>query len=94
MEIVHRIFVTLTIERAEAGLHVNRTGDLERVRRILGEAGPLFAAKAVYTAAYMEEKFEGGVVIDGQRFQSRVLPKKSRLGRPCVSLRSDSGRGP
>jgi hypothetical protein len=75
MEIVHRIPVTLTIETAAAGLHVHRTGDLEQVRQILGEAGPLFAAKAVYTVAYVDEKFEGGVVIDGQRFQSRVLRK-------------------
>ncbi|MBW1819014.1 MAG: vitamin B12 dependent methionine synthase [Deltaproteobacteria bacterium] len=75
MEILNHILVELSIEKAAAKLHAQRTGDLEQVQRVLDESVPLFAPKAVYTVSYVDEKQEDAVVIDGKHFQSKVLRK-------------------
>jgi hypothetical protein len=75
MEILDHIPIDLSVEKAAAKLHAQRTGDLEQIRLVLDEATPLFAPKAAYGVAYVEEKSVDGVVIDGVRFQSKVLRK-------------------
>lgn len=75
MEVLEGITVTVDLKKAGPMLHVQRTGDAEQVQRILEEAAGLFAPKAVYSASYVEAKDEEGVLIGGERFQSRVLRK-------------------
>lgn len=73
MEKIDHIPVHLGIEDVRAGLHLKNTKSVEQVEGLLEIANSLFAAQAVYKVAYIDEKFEDGVIIDGTRFTSRVL---------------------
>jgi len=45
----------------------------QRVKELLEEALPLFAARAVYRACYVEQRSEGGVTVGGVHWKSNVL---------------------
>jgi hypothetical protein len=82
MEKIDHIPIQLGIEDVRAGLHLKNTKNIEQVRELLEIANSLFAAQAVYKVAYVDEKFEDGVTIDGTRFTSRVMRKNmDEVGR-------------
>lgn len=47
----------------------------ERLKALLEEVSPLIRSKAVYKIAYIEQKTEDSVILDGIEFNSRVLRK-------------------
>ena len=82
MEKIDHIPINLVVEDVKAGLRLKSTKNFDQARRILEVANPLFSAKAVFKVAYIEDKLEDGVVIDGARFTSRVLRKNmEHIGR-------------
>jgi hypothetical protein len=70
MERFQPIAVTLKPGPIAAKLHL---ADAELARRMVAAAGAALDLKAVYQAAYVEEKDESAVVVAGVRFHSRVL---------------------
>lgn len=75
MEVLDDISVTVDLNKAGPRLNVQRTGDAEHVQRVLAEAAPLFAPRAVYSVCYVEERDPDGLLIGGHRFRSLVLRK-------------------
>lgn len=54
-------------------LHVKEESQEELVIRLVEEANQVARPKAIYTLAGIEGKFEGGVILNGIRFESQVL---------------------
>lgn len=72
MEIIDAIPLDLRLSTVQAKL---KAKDSKAVAELLDQALSLAEARAVFTAAYIEEKGDDQVVIQGQRFKSRVLLK-------------------
>ena len=72
MELLETLPVTMGLGEIKNRL---RTGDWELLEKLLEEAGSLISGKAVYEVSYIEEKVAEGVLLDGIRFQSKVLRK-------------------
>lgn len=72
MEIIDAIPLKLSLSTVQAKL---KAKDSKSVAELLDQALSLAEARAVFTAAYIEEKGDDQVVIQGQRFKSRVLLK-------------------
>ena len=68
------LHIPVTVEFDELKRHL-RTGDGQQVHALLEVANPLISARALYKVSYIDEKLEYGVIIDGIRFNSRVLRK-------------------
>lgn len=79
METLGPITLNLDAKNLAAKL---RTNDWEEIQRILENAGTLIHAKAAYRICYVEERLESSVIIEGTRFNSRVLRKNlATVGR-------------
>lgn len=72
MTIVYPISISLSPAVIRNRLHLP---DETVAAGLLAEAQSFMAAKAVYKVCYVQEKSENAVVIDGERFVSRVLGK-------------------
>jgi hypothetical protein len=79
MEKLDEIPIKLGMEELKGQLRIS---DPEQVQALVEAARPVLSAKAVYGTCYVEEKLEDAVIIDGVRFQSRVLRKNlDHVGR-------------
>lgn len=84
METIGPIPVKLSLPSVQAKLRAPRP---EEIEPLLAEALSLAEAKAAFAVAYIEEKGTDEVVIDGQRFRSRVLRKNlDPVGRVFPSV--------
>jgi len=72
MEKILKVTVSLGIEDLKiTGQAVGK----EELHALLEIANPLISAKTLYKVSYIDQKLDNTVIIDGIRFQSRVLKK-------------------
>jgi hypothetical protein len=57
-----------------------RVSERDLARRLIDSAKAALAPKVAFRISYLDEKRDGGVVVDGIGFNSRVLPRKSVSG--------------
>jgi hypothetical protein len=90
MEIIDAIPVDLSLSTVQAKL---RAKDSKSVAEFFHAALSSAEPRAVFTAAYIEEKREDEMVIDGRRFKSRVLRKNlDEVGRVFPAVVTIGGR--
>lgn len=90
MEIVNAIPIDLSLSTVQAKL---KAKDPQSVAGFFEAALSSAEPRAVFTAAYIEEKGDDQVVIDGQRFKSRVLRKNlDEVGRVFPAVVTLGGR--
>jgi hypothetical protein len=76
---VHSISISLSAADLQKRL---RLTDSAMAGDLAAKAGPSISAKAVYKVGYVDEKAEQSVVINGERFTSRVLRRNlAEVGR-------------
>lgn len=90
MEIVNAIPIDISLSTVQAKL---KAKDPQSVAGFFDTALSAAEPRAVFTAAYIEEKGDGEVIIDGQRFKSRVLHKNlEEVGRVFPAVVTIGGR--
>lgn len=90
MEIIDAIPIDLSLGTVQAKL---KAKDPQSIAAFFDAALASAEPRAVFTAAYIEEKGDGEVVIDGQRFKSRVLHKNlEEVGRVFPAVVTIGGR--
>jgi len=75
MEILNNIPVEVDPEEVRRILHLNRSGDLQLMQRLINTATPLIEPKAAFKLCYIEKKLKDAVIVDGMRLKSKVLRK-------------------
>jgi hypothetical protein len=75
MEIINPVSFDLNHAEIRKRLRLSQNEQWNSVQPCIEEIQPLFRSKAVFKVAYIEEKHEDTVVVDGHRFVSRVLRK-------------------
>ena len=75
MEVLDNIPVDLTLDKVFAHLRLPRENEAVKrsVQRLLEAVHPIINAKALYDVAYIENKKENSLYINGVEFTSRVL---------------------
>ncbi len=74
MVLLEQIAFELQADSLLQRLHLDaQSSDAERVRELIGEAQAIGRPKALYRVAYVEERGDDYVVVDGVRLTSRVL---------------------
>lgn len=75
MEILNNIPVEVDPKEVRRILHLNRSGDLQLMQRLINTATPLIEPKAAFKLCYIEKKLKDAVIVDGMRLKSKVLRK-------------------
>jgi len=75
MEILRNTPLNLGEKEIASKLRMQHTENSDLARTLLEIAQPLITPKAIYEVSYVDEKSEDAVIIDGVRFQSRILRK-------------------
>lgn len=75
MEILNNIPVEVDPKEVRRILHLNRSGDLQLMQRLIDTATPLIEPKAAFKLCYIEKKLNDAVIVDGMRLKSKVLRK-------------------
>lgn len=75
MEILNNIPVEVDPKEVRRILHLNRSGDLQLMQRLIDTATPLIEPKAAFKLCYIEKKLKDAVIVDGMRLKSKVLRK-------------------
>jgi hypothetical protein len=73
MEILDHISFSLELDEIGETFHLKGTQNEEEIQILLDVAESLITAKALYTVCYVESKTQDTVIIEGIRFESRVL---------------------
>ncbi len=90
MEIVNAIPIDISLSTVQAKL---KAKDPQSVAGFFDTALSAAEPRAVFTAAYIEEKGDDQVVIEGRRFKSRVLRKNlDEVGRVFPAVVTIGGR--
>lgn len=75
MEILNNIPVEVDPKEVRRILHLNRSGDLQLMQRLINTATPLIEPKAAFKLCFIEKKLKDAVIVDGMRLKSKVLRK-------------------
>ncbi len=82
LQILKLIPLKLDPEEIVSGLKLRAPQGFEQAADLVAIAQPLISARAAFKVSYIEEKLEDAVIVDGIRFESRVLRKNLEdLGR-------------
>jgi hypothetical protein len=82
MELLENIPVDLDVGEVKRRLRLKSDEQSEQVRALIDVAVPFISARAAYKVAYIDEKGDDGVTINGVDLRSRVLRKNlEKVGR-------------
>ena len=75
MPILENIHIDLDFDAVRRRLHLKRDTDQKSVQDLVNSAQTVVEPKVLYKTAYIDEKREESVIIEGRRFSSSVLRK-------------------
>jgi hypothetical protein len=82
MELLENIPVDLDVGEVKRRLRLKGEAQSEQLQALIDVAVPLISARATYKVAYIDEKGDDDITIDGVRLKSRVLRKNlEEVGR-------------
>jgi hypothetical protein len=73
VNVVEEVAVKLNSQSIAARLHAGRVDDTETVARLVKRVENVIRPMTYYRICYVDEKENGGVILEGVRFTSRVL---------------------
>ena len=99
LHILDHIPVTFDIEQISRLLMIDTDQDRERLELMLKEASGIVRPKALYACAFIYEKGNDCVVIEGIKFKSSFKSQPEGVHRcfpilPLAGLKSMNGRNP
>jgi hypothetical protein len=75
METLENLPVEVDLKEIRRTLHLERSRDIQRLKRLIDAATPLIEPKAAFKPCYIEKKLQDAVIVDGLCLKSKVLRK-------------------